>query len=332
MLAGVFLQRDVRRADFYAINADCLEKNAGFGIAMTMTPSAAKSSSFLRRMRPRTLRSWLLYAAGTGIILLVFAWMLSRMTPSWYQPLNADDVRVIDFADNAQKRALELHNTIGRVPLGEQKWMIAQDEINGFMAIRFAPPLNADGTRGTAGGAGRPEPVVSGPVVIFTPGKVTVSARTTRISNSNPKGGIGSMVFSVGIIKGADGKEMGLVKLTGVWVGCLPVPKSIVQSRVHAMIPSIAEAVQQAIQLNLNLHDASNWTPYVEQVIRAAGEGQPFPLEYTVDHKHIVIKELRVDEGAFTVVLAPPIPMAVMPRPANPAMPPAPRASHALKK
>ena len=44
-------------------------------------------------------------------------------------------------------------------------------------------------------------------------------------------------------------------------------------------------------------------------------EGRPFPLEYTVDRKRIVIKELRVDDGVFTVVLAPPIPAAVMPRP-----------------
>jgi len=292
----------------------------------TPTPPPLRNApprpSLLSRLRPRTRRDWLLSLSATAIVLLVFAWMLSRMTPSWYRPLDPTDVRVIDAADNAQKRALELHNVIGRVPLGEQRWAISQDEVNSFMAIRFAPPLNPDGSRTGDSAAvplptspGKTPPVVSGPVVAFTPGKVTVSAHTTRIPGPDPAGGVGSLVFTVGIVNASDGKPMGLVKLTGVWIGRLPVPKSVVQSRLHAMVPSIAAAAQQAIQLNLNIRDASNINPYIEEIIRSVGEGRPFPLEYTVEKKRIVIKELRVDQGLFTVVLAPPTPAAVMPRP-----------------
>jgi hypothetical protein len=251
--------------------------------------------------------------AAVFVGLLVLTWALSRMTPGWYQPLSPNEDWVIDNADRAEKLMLDLHNVVQRVPLGEQQWSIRQDEVNSLLAIRFAPPLNADGSRS----APKVVPLVSDPVVVFTPGKVTVAARSTRIPGSDPRGGVGSVVFSVGIVQDAQDGRMGLVKLDSVWVGSLPVPRSLVNDRLQAAMPSIIKAVEEAIELQLNTRDTAKIEGYVEQAVRDVTAGNPFPLRYTIDRKQIVIKDLKVEDGRFTVVLEPPTPAAVMPRPAK---------------
>jgi hypothetical protein len=275
-----------------------------------------------RRLVPRTWRGWLGVAGLVVGVVLVTAWGFARATPGWYQPLDPQDDGVIDTADHAQKRLLDLHNVIGRVPLGEQRWSITQDEINSLLAIRFAPPLTADGGRQ----APAKPAVVSGPVVVFTPGKVTVSARTTRspvLGVGDPAGGVVSVVFSVGIVRGADGTDMGLVKLDGVWLGLLPVPRGLLEGRLRALMPMITAAVEEAIELQLNGRDTAKIMPYAEEVVRSVTEAKPFPLRHAIDKKQIVIRELRVAEGSFSTVLVPPAgtgaPRAAAAGPAAPA-------------
>jgi hypothetical protein len=264
-----------------------------------------------RRWRPRGWRGWLAACGGFFLTLLLVCWVLSRMTPRWYFPLDPTDLAVIDNSDRAQKLMLQLHNIVQRVPLGEQRWSISQDELNSQLAILCAPPLNADGSR--------TPPVkpafISDPVVIFTPGKVTVAARCTRIPSGDPRGGVASAVFSVGLMDGGQGKQMGLVKLDSVWVGYLPVPRSLVQRQLQAYMPEIVKAVQERITMQVSARDVARVQEYVEEVVQDVTQARPFPLQYTVDRKQLVIKQLQVDDGQFSLALVPPTPAAVMPRP-----------------
>ena len=164
---------------------------------------------------------------------------------------------------------------------------------------------------------GRHRPPFSTPFVVFSPDKVTISARTTSIPSSDPRGGVGTLVYSVGIVNDADGSPKGLVRLRGAWIGMLPVPKSVVESRLQAMVPTLMPAIIEAIELQINARNAIQITPETEALIEAVMRGQPFPLRHFIDHRQLVIEQIKVDDGALTVVIAPPTPAAVMPRPVN---------------
>jgi hypothetical protein len=143
-------------------------------------------------------------------------------------------------------------------------------------------------------------------MVRFSPGQVTVSARTIRLPSPNKAGGVASLVFDVKIVPGPDGKPMGYVQLSSVWAGCLPLPKSAVESRLQSLVPAITAGIQQALQAQFNVRESAQWSGIAQDIVRKASAGQPFGLEYRVDRRQLVIKELRVDEGRFTVVIAPP--------------------------
>jgi hypothetical protein len=280
-----------------------------------LTPAGGKAGARRRRFLPRSWRGWLLLVCVCLLAVLGTAWILSRSAPPWYAPLDASDQRVIDLSDRGQAVLLDLHNKVQRVPIGEQTWTITQEELNSYIAIQFARLVDA-------GGAG-PAPVVSQPAVIFSPGQVTVCARTTRLPSPHKLGGVASLVFDVRIVpgSGAADKPMGLVQLRGVWAGCLPVPQSLVETRLRALVPAITAAVQQAVQMQFNERESSQWTRAAEQLVHKAAVGEPFPLEIKVDRKHIAVKDFQVEEGRFTVVMAPPAP-SPMPIPGTPIVAP----------
>ncbi len=278
---------------------------------MTATDKPARTRR--RFPRPRTWRGWL--GAGVGLVFafVAAAWVLSRITPSWYAPLDPNETWVIDNAERTQNAFLDIHNVIQRVPLGEQKWSITQDEVNSFLAIRFAPPVNNNVDADT-----HPQlPAISIPCVAFEQGKVSISARASRIPGADPRGGVGTLVYSVGILKNADGNAQGLVRLSGAWMGMLPVPKSIVDSRLQAMVPAIMPAILEAIELQMNSRSTLKVTPDTQALIEAMMRGQPFPLRHTIDRKQLVITQIKVEEGMLSVVIAPPTPAAVLPRQVN---------------
>ena len=64
-------------------------------------------------------------------------------------------------------------------------------------------------------------------------------------------------------------------------------------------------------QLQFGVRDVAKTEPILQQIVHGIGEGRPFPLQYKVDNKEFLIKELRVDDGALTVVLAPLKPAAL---------------------
>lgn len=253
---------------------------------------------------------------GMLLAVVLFGWLLARMTPSWYVPLDPADDNVMRTASRAQNLLyFDLRTAAERVPLGEQRWTITQDEVNSFLAVNIAPPLSPEGA-GTRPPPGPAQNPASDPFVVFSPGRITVCARIAKLPSGEPQGGVGSMTFSVGVISGPDGTPMGQVKLTRVWAGYLPVPRALLQAWLARQVPAMTEAVRRMVQLQFGTRDIVKAAPIVQQIVQCAGEGRPFPLQYKVDNKEFLIQELRVDDGALTVVLTPLRPAAVASRPA----------------
>jgi hypothetical protein len=244
------------------------------------------------------------WATALVVLTLVTCWLLVRATPSWYRPMDPRDQGVIDTMSRATLLVTtELNNAVQRVPLGEQHWSISQDEINCFLAADTAPPLNADGTPTALDAARNP---ITDPFVIFKKGQVTVAARYIKLPGDDPQGGVGSMTFSVGMARGADGSSMGLVKLLSVHAGYMPVPRSFVTSRMRAMAPTLATVATEAAQIQSNGHHSESSQVIIGQIIHSLVNGEPFPLRYNIDRKDVVIKEFVVEDGRFSLVLCPP--------------------------
>jgi hypothetical protein len=288
----------------------------------TRSPSPTpKRRSLLSKLRLATWRQRFEWLIAVLFVAVVACWIFARMTPSWYAPLSATDDNVMRLAGRAQTLLyFELRNTAERVPLGEQRWTITQDEINSFLAVNTAPQ-NAEGGGGSGGGmpalADSARTTASDPFVVFTKGQVTVCARISKLPSPEPQGGVGSLTFSVGVVNAPDGKPMGQVKLMKVWAGNMPVPRSLLEPWMAQQIPGMAEAVQRMAQLQFGVRGVVKTEPILQQIVQSIGEGRPFPLQYKVDNKEFLIKELSVDDGSLTVVLAPLKPAAVLPRPTS---------------
>ncbi|HVX84567.1 MAG TPA: hypothetical protein VH253_07100 [Phycisphaerae bacterium] len=268
-----------------------------------------RPSPLSRIPRPRSRRAWLALLASLLLLALLTAWLLSRATPSWYVPLSASDNRVIDDAYNAQSKLLEIHNALQRTPLGDQRWTISQDELNAFLAVNFpSSPTHA--------GASAP-PLVSDPFVRLTPGLVTIALRTTRVSSSNPNGGVVSVSFVVDSTIASDGSPVGHVRVASAAVGRLPIPASVVQSKIRQLSPTIITLANDAIsrQFSTSTSAAPARVPDIETAIHAIVDGQPFPLRFTADRRTVIIHEIRVDNGSLSITFSPPTPAAVRPRP-----------------
>jgi hypothetical protein len=249
------------------------------------------------------LRSWrgrFAWLVGGLSAVLLAGWMLARMTPAWYDPLDPNDLGVMQAANVAQTRAGNLWNAFERVPLGEQRWTISQDEVNAFLAVN--PALTPADTAAATEGNRLP---ISDPCVIFQKGKITICARALKLPSGDPQGGVGSLTFSVGIVDGDGGKPMGQVKLTHAWVGNLPVPASVVQGRISALLPNLRQAARRGVELQRGTQEVQKVGTILDDLVDSLGNGRPFPLQYKIEKKEFLIKELSVDNGAFTVVLAP---------------------------
>jgi hypothetical protein len=273
--------------------------------SITMSPPISGTGSRRRSLPARlglaTWRGRLAWLGALVVLVVVVCWMLARMTPAWYLPLDPADDIVQRVAGDAQNRAYtDLHNAVQRLPLGEQSWSISQDEVNALLAVK------GDLGHGPAD-----------PFVRFAPGQITLSARVRQLPGADPRGGVGALTFSVGITREAGREPMGLVRLTRVQAGNLPLPRSVVEKSLQQQIPQMIAAVQQAVEMQFGSRPAVKARSLIEEIVRTIGSGQPFPLQYTWENRDFVIRELHVDEGRFTIVLAPVKPASV-PRSATP--------------
>ncbi|HUO07474.1 MAG TPA: hypothetical protein VM008_04170 [Phycisphaerae bacterium] len=277
---------------------------------MLNPPSPAATPRRTRTPRFRR-RTWFGVGLLLGAVVLLICYCLARSTPSWYQPLNANANDVIDDADVAQnKLRFEIHNTMERVPLGPQQWKITQHQVDSLLAIRFSPAADNPATKA----APPQEPLASSPFVLFTPGEVTVGVRSPKIPGSDPAGGLLSVSFSVETSTAPDGSPMGAIHIGSAHIGLLPIPRSIVQSKLQSMVPGIAAVAQQTMTYQLGVRDASALMPQVETAIRAIANGEPFPLHFRYDRREVVIQEIRVDDGLLTITFVPPTPAGIRPR------------------
>jgi hypothetical protein len=278
-------------------------------VTIPLPPAASPAGP--RRFRRVRRRTWFGIGLLVGAVVVVVCYSLARSTPSWYQPLNATSNDVIDDADVAQnKLRFEIHNTMERVPLGPQEWKITQHQVDSLLAIRFSPA----GDNSTTSAAPAKEPLATSPFVLFTPGEVTVAARSTKVPGSDPAGGLLSVAFTVETSTAPDGSPLGAIHIAGCHIGLLPIPKSIVQSKLRSMVPAIATVAQQTMTYQLGVRDASALMPQVETAIRAIADGDPFPLHFRYDRREVVIQEIRVDDGLLTITFVPPTPAGVRPR------------------
>jgi hypothetical protein len=308
MLDVAFVQRGSHAAT---------SNNVGAFIQMTMPKSSVplKFPPLLARLRLSTWRGRCAWLGGMLVVGVFVCWVLARMTPAWYLPLDPANDEVIRTAGQAQNRLyFDLRTAMERVPLGEQRWTITQDEINSFLAVNTPGLSSTNGTHPSADPARNP---ISDPYVVFTKGQVSVCARITKLPSPDPQGGVASLTFAVGIVAGPDGKPRGQVKLAGAWAGKLPIPRGMLEDRLRALVPTIAEAARQTAQVQFGMRDMDRNGPIIEQFVRGVGAGLPFPLQFKMDNREFVVKELRVDDGSFTIVLAPTKPVAVAPRPAS---------------
>ena len=269
-------------------------------------PPAGRSRS--PRLRRRT---WLALSAGLLVVILLILYLLARSPPSWYQPLNPTANDVIDDADVAQnKLRFELHNTMERVPLGEQEWKITEHQVDSLLTIRFSPPpATTDPTAKPA--------LVTAPFVRFTPGKITVAARSPKLPGSDAtgtSGGVLSVSFAVDSSFAPDGAPMGVIHIDSAAVGNLPIPKSIVESKLKDIAPTLAALARETITYQLGVRDTTTLMPQVEAAIRAISQGEPFPLRFRYDRRDILIREVRVEDGVLIIVFAPPTPAGIPPK------------------
>jgi hypothetical protein len=291
MLGVAFLQRG-RQAD--------RRFQSGTQEIMTTTGRAAgERNSPWRKLRLHTWLGRIAWAVGLVVVVVLTAWLMARSTPRWYQPLDPNDDGVSAEASHAQNLMAELNNSVQRVPLGDQRWTITQNELNSLLAVYAHTALDQ---------VGNP---ISDPYVRFENGKVTIAARSTRLPSGYAQGGVGSVSFSVGIVAGSDGAPKGLARLESVHVGVLTVPKSLVESRLRAVLPAIVTAAVDAgrqLGTGSRSNPGHNFDAMIEQVVRAIVMGEPFPLQYRIDRRDVIIKELKVEDGRFTIVVGPPVP------------------------
>src|SRR5689334_2624630 len=114
-------------------------------MAVSSKPVPAPSSG-LKRYLPRTWKGWVLSILGPIVTLLVIMYVMARMTPSWYEPLDPNSTNVIDAAEQGEGKVMPgLWNMWQRVPLGEQLWTISQVEVNSLLAVRTRVPENLNG-------------------------------------------------------------------------------------------------------------------------------------------------------------------------------------------
>jgi hypothetical protein len=259
----------------------------------------------LKKYLPRTWKGWVLSIVGPIVLMVLIMYVMARLTPSWYEPLDPDSQNVIDASDIGEHKVMPgLWNAWQRVPLGEQLWTISQMEVNSLLAVRARVPENLNG---------KPYPKISGPFVMFEEGgRVTLAARTTRLPGPSPAGGVASVTFTIEVIPNDPDPPNCRVTIESVHVGNLRVPKSLVAGKIRMLLPALADALEQTARLSTK--DWSKAMPQIESTIHAIENGEPFPLKLTHD-RPVIIKDIRVNDGSLTVILAPEVPAAVRPRP-----------------
>lgn len=268
--------------------------NAQDGQFVLMNPRTNERTG-IRRYLPRTRRGWAATILGTLTLVAVAAFLLTRVTPWWHHPLDATQDDVIQVADDAHRRVIDLHNTLQRSMGGENTWTITDDHVNALLAVKFAEKA---GPQAHAAG-------VSAPSVYFGDGQITVSARTTKLPGGPAEGTVVSVAFSISTETDMNGMAWGRFQLDGLWVGALRMPKAVAEKRIEEMLPEVMPAIHQAITLQLGARNARDVGPEVERAISATLKGEEFPLRFKVNRRTVAIREITVQDRTLAITFVP---------------------------
>ena len=162
----------------------------GLTLPPTSPPATPRISLWRRK------RTWLLYAPLTLLaITLLFAllcWHLALTDPDWYHPMTIDDPGFQQLVDDP-RLVTDAHNAVERVPLGDQSFTVQQDQLNATITATLS--LEA------AGHIARD----ASPVIYFSPGRITLSARVNRLPSATAAAGVITAQYTVQMVDPAPG-------------------------------------------------------------------------------------------------------------------------------
>ena len=148
----------------------------------------------------------------------------------------------------------------------------------------------------------------------FTPGKITLAARSRRIPSADPRGGVISVVLRIHSTHAIDGSPAAVVHIDGLWLGNLPIPHSLAERRIQSAMPQLVPLIQRALSLQLGARRATTVMPEVQDTARLIAQGEPFPLAFKWERLLCGSEDIRVEDGALTITFVPPTPADVRPR------------------
>ncbi len=240
-----------------------------------------------RRLLPRTWRGWSALAGALILAMCLGAAGLYCATPPWYEPLDGTQVWVMDTGDIGQKLLTRLSGISLRGQQADERWEITQDQMNAAYSIFPSKPAMGS---------------FSDPVFTFTPGKITISARTKKLCNTNSNGEVVSARFLLHR-RDRPQRRAPWAKSNSPAPGraSYPPPGWLVGSQMKAILPLIARVRPPASQTEPGRR-AGDILTYFSDMAQATIEDRPFSLELD-GINHVVIKEIHVEQGRFSMLV-----------------------------
>ena len=224
-------------------------------------------------------RSWRAYFLLVVVLLVIFlsiAAFLATRTPDWYHPMDAHNPEVAMTGDHFQKYDWISDRTqLERAAFGHDETIVLKEEVlNAFLAVTFLPYENSD-------------KAVSGPVVVFTPGHITIAGRVKGIP------GIGSGVLSLSFhcevspppTPTADPSTQFRLVLDTASIGALRLPCWLVRQRLTKALGDMGPTADAIIHSVRRKQDAPSQAGELRELFQhiAREEVVSLPYEYHSD-------------------------------------------------
>lgn len=270
---------------------------------MTLNATAYPSSPPHQKPRKSRAKRILLLLLGFLLVSSLLIGYLLYRTPSWYQPTHITDPDIDATADAAQLRIVELANQVQNAPVKSFTWSITQNQINSLIAVRVA--TNRPNTNPSEAPS---SDQITDPMVYFSPGKITLAARSTRIPSSDSQGGVGSLAITLETLvpESGTGNNQVRIAVEGLAVNSLPLPRWVIKNQIDKAGPLLVREVRRIMVSNMG-NKAEHFMPDIIDWLDHAQRGEPFtPQLKTEGLRPFALKEIRVDQGKLTLRIGPP--------------------------
>jgi len=216
---------------------------------------------------------------------------LAGSPPRAYRPPRLEQEQRTAAAKRFYRRLMDLSNQAqANEPMS---WSITRQELNAYLAsldeiVSLAPGGKPGMVTDSMNRAGLAEPVVA-----LGEGEATVMVRLTEYRR----------VLSVDIaLKAAEGDRL-VVKLGGVRIGRLPVPRVLLRSRLNALKGHLLSLRRSAAD------KAEGSSPRAladaAEVMAAAIDGLPISASGSIGGRDIVITAVEIQPGVLTIQARP---------------------------